>query len=224
MTLGEFFALLRRHIVFMIVLPVVLALVAVGICAFLPDQYTATTTMYVLSKNGTSAQNQNNADSSSTDLNNLSAGQMLANDVATIAKSSRVASDVAQQVGLSSLGNYHIDVQSSDTSRIITLTVTGSNPQQAASIANAYVQKTSSTTSSVMGVKAVNVVDEALVPASPSGPNRPLYVVVTFLVGLILAACIVVVADCMNTKVRRDEEAQEITGLPVVAHFPKINS
>lgn len=221
MTIGEFFALLRRHLVFMIVLPVALALVTAGICIFLPNQYTASTTMYVLSKSNNSQQNQ---DVASAQYNNLSAGQLLANDVTIIAKSDRVAADVARQVGMSSLGAYKVNIQSSDTSRIITLSVTGSNPRKTASIANAYVQKTSATTSKVMGVKSVNVIDTASVPTRPSGPNRPLYVIGAFLAGLILAACIVVVADRMNTKVRRDEEAQEITGLPVVAHFPEINS
>lgn len=221
MTLGEFFTLMRRHLVFIIVMPIVVALVAVGVCLVLPDQYTSSSTMYVLSKSNNTQQYQNDA---SAQYNNLNAGQLLANDVASIAKSERVASDVAQQVGMGSLDGYRVNVQSSDTSRIITLTVTGASPQRTASIANAYVQETSLTASSVMGTKAVNVVDRATIPTSPSGPNRPLYVVVALLVGLIVAACIVVLADRLNTKVRTDEEAQQITGLPVVAHFPKINS
>lgn len=75
-----------------------------------------------------------------------------------------------------------------------------------------------------MGVSAVNVVDKASVPTSPSGPRRTLYVVVSFFVGLLLAAVVAVIGDRMNTKVRDDEEAQIIVGVPVIAHFPKINS
>ncbi len=220
MTLRQFFALLHRHLGLMIALPVVLALATAGVCAFMPDQYTATTSMYVLTKNVSSADQQ----SSSTDLNNLSAGQLLANDVVTIAKSDRVSSDVAHQLGLRSLAGYKVDIDSSTTSRIVTISVTGTNPRTAAQIANTYVKRTAKTASSVMGVSAVNVVDAASVPTAPSGPRRTLYVVVAFLVGLLLAAVIVVLADRLNTKVRGDEEAQRLTGLPIVAHFPKIRS
>jgi capsular polysaccharide biosynthesis protein len=176
--------------------------------------------MYVLSK----STNQNNQQYSSTDYNNLSAGQLLANDVATIARSDRVASDVAKKVGLKSLSGYNVEVESSTTSRIITLSVTGTSPRRASDIANAYVRTTATTARRVMGQPAVNVVDTASVPTTPSGPRRTLYVAVAFLVGLLLAALIVVLADRLNTKVRGDEEAQRLTGLPIVAHFPKIRS
>jgi capsular polysaccharide biosynthesis protein len=109
MTLRQFFTVLRRHLGLMITLPILLVLVAIGICAFLPNQYTATTSMYVLSKNVSSTDQQ----SSSTDFNNLSAGQLLANDVVTIAQSDRVASDVAHQLGMRSLDGYDVDIKSS---------------------------------------------------------------------------------------------------------------
>ncbi len=218
MTLREFLGLLRRHLGLMIILPLTIAVAAVIICLFLPDQYTATTNMYVLSKN-TDSQSD-----SSTDFNNLNAGQLLANDVTSIAKSDRVASEVAKQVGLKSLAGYDIDIENSANSRIITLSITGTSPKKTADIANAYVRTTAKVAQRVMGQPAVNVVDAASVPTAPSGPRRTLYVVVAFLVGLLLAAVIVVLADRLNTKVRGDEEAQRLTGLPIVAHFPKIRS
>lgn len=204
----------------MITLPILLVLVAIGICAFLPNQYTATTSMYVLSKNASLPDQQ----SSSTDYNNLSAGQLLANDVVTIAQSDRVASDVARQLGMRSLGEYKVNINSSPSSRIISLSVTGADPRTAARIANTYVKRTAQTASNVIGVSAVNVVDTASVPTSPSGPRRTLYIVISLLIGLLLAAVIAVIVDRMNTKVRDDDEARQITGVPVVAHFPKIES
>lgn len=220
MTLRQFFTLLRQHLGLMITLPVLFALIAAFVCTLMPDQYTATTSMYVLSKNVSS----NDQQSSTTDYNNLSAGQLLANDVVTIAQSDRVASDVAHQLGMRSLDDYKVDISSSPTSRIVTLSVTGTNPHAAARIANTYVKRTAKAAKNVMGVSAVNVVDTASVPTSPSGPRRTLYVVTFFLAGLLLAAVIAVIADRMNTKVRDDDEARQITGVPVVAHFPKIES
>lgn len=214
MTLLELLHLLRKHLKLVIALPIVFAIACGVVTLFMPNQYTASTTMYVLSKN---------ADSKSGNAySDLNAGQLLSNDVASIAKSSEVKSAVANSLG-TSLSSYDVKVDNSTTTRVITLSVTGPDPQAAANIANAYVQNISSTAQSVMDVQAVNVIDAASAPTSPSGPNRPLYIVVALLVGLFLAVAIVVIADMVNTKVRSDEDVEELLGIPVVGHFPDIS-
>lgn len=214
MTLLELLHLLRKHLKLVIALPIVFAIACGVVTLFMPNQYTASTTMYVLSKN---------ADSKSGNAySDLTAGQLLSNDVASIAKSAEVKSAVANSLG-TSLSPYDVKVDNSTTTRVITLSVTGPDPQAAANIANAYVQNISSTAQSVMDVQAVNVIDAASAPTSPSGPKRPLYIVVALLVGLFLAVAIVVIADMVNTKVRSDEDVEELLGIPVVGHFPDIS-
>lgn len=214
MTLLELLHLLRKHLKLVIALPIVFAIACGVVTLFMPNQYTASTTMYVLSKN---ADNK-----SGNAYSDLTAGQLLSNDVASIAKSSEVKSAVANSLG-TSLSPYDVKVDNSTTTRVITLSVTGPDPQAAANIANAYVQNISSTAQSVMDVQAVNVIDAASAPTSPSGPKRPLYIVVALLVGLFLAVAIVVIADMVNTKVRSDEDVEELLGIPVVGHFPDIS-
>ncbi len=214
MTLLELLHLLRKHLKLVIALPIVFAIACGVVTLFMPNQYTASTTMYVLSKNA-----DNKSGNTYSDLN---AGQLLSNDVASIAKSSEVKSAVANSLG-TSLSPYDVKVDNSTTTRVITLSVTGPDPQAAANIANAYVQNISSTAQSVMDVQAVNVIDAASAPTSPSGPKRPLYIVVALLAGLFLAIAIVVIADMVNTKVRSDEDVEELLGIPVVGHFPDIS-
>ncbi len=214
MTLLELLHLLRKHLKLVIALPIVFAIACGVVTLFMPNQYTASTTMYVLSKN---ADNK-----SGNAYSDLTAGQLLSNDVASIAKSAEVKSAVANSLG-TSLSSYDVKVDNSTTTRVITLSVTGPDPQAAANIANAYVQNISSTAQSVMDVQAVNVIDAASAPTSPSGPKRPLYTLVALLVGLFLAVAIVVIADMVNTKVRSDEDVEELLGIPVVGHFPDIS-
>lgn len=214
MTLLELLHLLRKHLKLVIALPIVFAIACGVVTLFMPNQYTASTTMYVLSKN---ADNK-----SGNAYSDLTAGQLLSNDVASIAKSSEVKSAVANSLG-TSLSSYDVKVDNSTTTRVITLSVTGPDPQAAANIANAYVQNISSTAQNVMDVQAVNVIDAASAPTSPSGPKRPLYILVALLVGLFLAVAIVVIADMVNTKVRSDEDVEELLGIPVVGHFPDIS-
>lgn len=214
MTLLEFFGLLRKHWQFVIALTVAATLVTGVAVRIMPDQYTATTSMYVLS--------QGENDKNTTAYNDLSAGQMLTNDVSTLIKSDRVEQDVAQSLGLSSLSGYKVDVTSSTTTRVISLSVTGTDPQMASDIANAFVSHVSGVAQQVMGVESVNVIDNASVPTEPSGPRRALYTLVGALVGLLASVFIMVILDLVDTRIKSSEEAEQLLGVPVIGHFPNL--
>ncbi len=214
MTLRELLDLLKKHLRLVIALPVVFALV-VGIYgfAFMRNAYTATTSMYVLAKAGTS-----NTVSSSE----LSASQMLSNDVAKLVDSARVKNDTAAALGMKSLAGYKSSVSSNTTTRVINLSITGADPEVAAQIANAMASSVSSIAREVMSVESVNIVDEAIAPTAPSGPNRPLYVAVAAVAGIFVAVAIVVLRDMLNTKIRTQEELEELLDVPVIGRIPEM--
>jgi len=214
MTLLELFDLLRKHLRLVLALPLGFALVVAVATAFMPDKYTATTDMYVLAK-ATSGDG-------ATNYTDLSASQMLTNDVTTLIKSDRVEADAAEAVGLDDFKGYDIDVTSSTTTRVITLSVTGTDPETAATVANALVQSVSGTAQAVMDVQSINQIDSATAPTAPSGPNRPLYILVGALAGLFVAVAVVVLADTLNTRVRSGSDVEEMIGVPVIGHFPEI--
>ena len=215
MTLFELFALLRKRLRLVILLPL-FAAVVVGVGSlFLPNEYTASTTMYVLSKNG------DEGTTTEVTQSDLYLGQMLTTDVATILKSSRVRSDVIQELGLTGFP-YNLTVTNSSGTRVITLTVTGNDPEQTAAVANALVADTSEVASEIMQIQAVNVIDEASVPRGPSGPRRSLYVAVGLIAGLFAAICLVVIEDMLDTRVRSGSDVEEIVGVPVIGHFPQV--
>ena len=213
MTLQELLSVLRNHLRLVILLPLLAALAVAGIAVFLPNQYTASTTMYVLVTSG-------DGSTATTTSNDLTASQMITNDVATLMKSDRVKADTASDLGLADLRGFKISVTSSTTSRVVTLSVTGSNAQSAADVANAMVKNTSDIAQSVMEVKSINAIDSATAPTTPSGPNRPLYVVVALMAGLLAAIAIAVLEETLNTKVRNSEDAEELLGVPVIGHIP----
>ena len=217
MTLLELLQLMRKHLKLVILLPIVCAL-AMGVysCAFMANTYTASTSMYVLAKQ-TSANSDNAANYS-----NLNASQMLANDVSTLLKSDRIAADTVKNLHLDSLKGYSTKVTSETTSRVITLSVTGRDPDTSAAIANEMASNVSKVAQQVMDVQSVNVIDQAVSPSSPSGPNRSMYIAVALLAGLFIAIAIVVVSDMLNTKVRNADEVEELLGLPVIGRMPAV--
>ena len=208
---------MRKHLKLVILLPIVCAL-AMGVYsyAFMANTYTASTSMYVLAKQ-TSANSDNAANYS-----NLNASQMLANDVSTLLKSDRIAADTVKNLHLDSLKGYSTKVTSETTSRVITLSVTGSDPDTSAAIANEMASNVSKVAQQVMDVQSVNVIDQAVSPSSPSGPNRSMYIAVALLAGLFIAIAIVVVSDMLNTKVRNADEVEELLGLPVIGRMPAV--
>ena len=147
MTLLELLQLLRKHLRLVVLLPVAFAVVTGVYAFFLPNQYTASTSMYVLSKSSS-------PDGTTVTQGDLSASQMLTNDVSSIIKSDRVKGDVATQLGLDNLNAYKIDVTSSTTTRVIDLSVTGTDAEKAAEVANALVTDVSNVAAQVMNVQS----------------------------------------------------------------------
>ena len=178
------------------------------------NTYTATTSLYVLAENAN--------DTSSSLSSTLNASQLVSNDIAALIKSDRVMNGAAEDLGLENLNAFKISVNSQTTTRVITLTVTGKDPQQAAAAANAIASEVSTVAQQVMDVRSVNVVDEASAPTKPSGPNRPMYVAVAFLAGLFLAIAIVVLKDMLNTRVSNSDEVEKLLGIPVIGQFPAV--
>ena len=216
MTLFELFGLLRKRWKFIILLPLIAGIVTAIGAHFLPDEYTASTTMYVLPKTDTEDV------TNSVTQSDLYIASMLSNDVSTILRSARVKADVAEQFGMENLNDYDLSITSSTTTRVITLAVTGTDPAQTAAVANALVEATSRIASEVMQIESVNVIDAAKVPTSPSGPRRALYTLVGFMAGLFAAVAIVVIRDMLDTRVRSGSDVEELVGVPVVGHFPAL--
>ena len=211
MALLELFQLLKKHLKLVITIPVVCAIV-MGIASFamMDNTYTATTSMYILAK----------TDGGQMSYNDLSASQMLSNDIATLLDSDSVKSGAAKDLGLSDLDDYKIAVSSETTTRVITLSVTGTDAKETAKVARAMANSVSTVAQNVGAAQSINVVDEAKTPESPSGPKRLLYVAVAFLAGVFIAIAYVVLADILNMRIRGAEEAEELLGIPVVGRIP----
>lgn len=218
MTLLELLQIIRKHLKLCIALPIIFALVtAVFSFVVLANTYTASVSMYVLA-------NSSETQANTTLSTDLSASQMLTNDVSQLIQSERVLNQTANQLGMAEqeLEKYDVEVTSSTTTRLITIEVTGDTPNSAAAIANGLANTTNTVAQEIMDIEAVNVIDQAAVPTSPSGPPRTMYIAVAFLAGIFVAVAIVVVMDMVNTRIRKPEEIEELLEIPVIGKIPTI--
>jgi len=218
MTLLELLQIIKKHLKLCIALPIIFALVtAVFSYVALANTYTASVSMYVLA-------NSSESQSGTTLSTDLSASQMLTNDVSQLIQSERVLNQTANQLGMTEqeLAGYDVEVTSSTTTRLITIEVTGDTPNSAAAIANGLANTTNTVAQEIMDIEAVNVIDQAATPDSPSGPPRTMYIAVAFLAGIFVAVAIVVIMDMVNTRICKPEEIEELLDIPVIGKIPTI--
>lgn len=180
------------------------------------DVYSASTTLYVLV-----SEDSSQMESYSTLSTNFNVSQQIANDISQLIMSTRVRMDTAEALGWNSLGGYGISVASGDDSRVVRVIASGADPEGVAEVANAVAGVASEVAQEVMNVQSVNVLDRAMEPMMPSGPNRPLYVAVAFLGGLFAACAGIVVADMLDTRVHDAKTAEEISGISELGAVPE---
>ena len=89
-------------------------------------------------------------------------------------------------------------------------------------VANELAEQLRKTATEIMELKAVNIIDPADVPTSPSGPKRLQYTLFAFAIGLVLSIMLVVAMDLFNVTFRTAEEVEETLGVPVVGRLPKV--
>lgn len=169
MTLLELLELLRKKWYLVVILPLLFAGAAAAYCwGFMTNNYTASVSLYVLTQSSSASNGQAQVTSSDTQ-----ASQQLANDLAKIAETSTVVDSTAKALGMQDLKDFTVNVSSDTTSRVITLTVTGKNPDAAARVANELADRTSEAAVEAMKLEAVTLSTELPRPISPPAPTAP---------------------------------------------------
>ena len=165
--LGEVFHLLLSKLGVIILSGIVFCLAAVmGTMLLITPKYESTTKIVVLSKQ----------DSSTLTNQDIQTSTSLTKDYAELIKSRTVTEGVIAQLKLDMTHEELLKKLSVDTptdTRVVSITVTDTDPYTAAQIANAVRDIASKHIQQVMDIKAVNVVETANIPDEPSSPSVP---------------------------------------------------
>jgi len=118
-----------------------------------------------------------------------------------------------------------ITVSSSTSVLIIYIEVVNESPELAAEIANQLVAESIRIADNdEIGYKLLQnkmkLLDPATVPVIPSAPNKPLNIVISFLIGVILALGIVFVKELFNNKFQSAVEMEKYLNINVIAAVP----
>lgn len=113
-----------------------------------------------------------------------------------------------------------ISVSALENTRILQISVTDSNPQRAAQIANAVQAEAAIQIKEIMEVDAVKLVYEAEIPGAPSSPNVTGDTLQAAIIGLVAVLAVLSVIYFLDDTIRTEEDVEKWLGLSVIGVIP----
>ena len=200
---------------------IVLVAFVAGVIAFcyskfaIPEQFQSSTKVYVLNRA------ENSSDMPTTQ--DLQVGTQLSQDYAQLITSRYVLESVIKDLGLPY--GYEglkgqVSVNRPNDSRIIQITVTNTDPQQAQIICRAVREAASQHIQSVMDIDAINVVDDANLPNHKSAPNNIKNTLLGAVIGALAVSVVVIVHHLLDDTIKASEDVERYLGMSCLAMIP----
>ena len=212
--LGEIFAVLLHKIWIIILATVVCGAVAFLYSFFIiTPQYESTTKVYILNKQSGSSVTYSDVQLSST----------LSKDYEQLVTSRYVIEGVISKLNLDDTYEElaaRVSASNTDETRIIAITVTDPDPEQAQKIANAVRDLAAQHITQVMDIEAVNVVDNANLPDSPVSPSVPKWTLIGVAIGMIISIAVIVIQHLLDDSIKSSEDIEKYLGISTLAIIP----
>lgn len=178
----------------------------------LTPQYDSTTRLYVVTQSS-----DNGAVITTQDLQ---AGSFLVKDYKEIILSQDVLKNVTTTLGITDDIKEKITVNIPVDTRILSITVRDSDPNQAATIANTLRDEAAKKIIEVTKVSDVTTLEAALPAEKPSTPQTKRNLVLGFIVGAFLATALVLVLEVLDDRVKRPQDIEEGLGMTLLGLVP----
>ena len=210
----ELFYYLKKRILIIIAVCLLCAVVGfMGTKLFITPEYTTNTRMYVLNRS-----NENNVVTSDFQI-----ATYVMNDYKALITGQNVTKEVISKLGLDMKPetlSKKIQVTSPDNTRVLQISITDTNPQLAADIANCVREVASEQIQEIMAVDAVKLVYVAETPMEPSGPNTMRNTALAGILGLVIVVGIYAVIFILDDTIRAEEDVTRHLGLSTLGVIP----
>lgn len=212
--LAEVFGLIWSQKVIVLLVTVFCALITfIFTSLFVTPMYTSETSILILSR-----QDQNTLTSS-----DLQTATQLTADYIQLVTTRPVLEEAISKSGADltvSQLKSHVTVENQTNTRILQISVSNPDPTMARKLANALRKSVSARITQVMNIDAVNTVETASLPTSPSSPNVKRNVIIGALIGMLLTIIILVVRYLLDDTVKTADDVEKYTGLTVLGTIP----
>ncbi len=203
-----------------IIIPTAMVTFVIGFCIAMfavTPMYESTTGIYVMSR-----QNSDTLSLSDTQLSS-----QLTRDYEQLIQSRTVLEAVISQTGISD--SYEglkgrVAISNVKDTRIIYITVTDASPEMARVLANAIREEGAKHIQAVTNVEAVNVVDEANLPTSPSSPSVAKWALIGGFIGAFASMAVIIIRFLMDDTIKSSEDVEKYLGWSTLALIPMMYS
>ncbi|MFC4769454.1 YveK family protein [Effusibacillus consociatus] len=218
--LREMFEILQKRWKMIFSLTLIATLASTLITFFLiTPKYQASTELLV---------NKTERDSSAVyNFNDIQTDLKLTETYNVIIKSPRILEQVIQQQQLETTSSEltrQVKVSTVKNSQVISITVTDSDYEQAAMIANAIASTFKKEIVKIMRVDNVQILAEAQqdIVADPVSPKTILNISLGLIIGLMVSVSLALLLEYLDTTLRTEEQIEVVLGLPVVGSIAPI--
>lgn len=171
-----------------------------------------------------------NKTTSVTSLADIQIGSAVSQDFAVIATSKPVIDGAIKKLEAEygktfTRGNISsaLKVSNIEDTRILCITVTSDNPEDACAIANAVAETTASQMAQIMKSDPPTMVEEAEVSSAPISPNIVKNITLGFVGAAILICVVLIVRFLMDDSIKNEEEISKYLGVSTLATIPYIS-
>lgn len=183
----------------------------------IPEEFQSTTKIYVLDKESGSG--------GQTTYTDLQAGAQLTKDYAELITSRTVIEKVMTDNHLESVYDYKeflkkVEVNTPTDTRIVSITVTDTNPALAQALADDIRVEASDLIINTMQIDAVNTYEVANLPTEKSAPSCSKWALIGALLGALLVGGIVTLQYILDDTIKTSEDVEQYLGLSTLALIP----
>lgn len=183
-----------------------------GTRVLMTPMYESTTTMLVLT-----------SETTLSSLSELQLGTQLTNDYEILTKSRAVLETVIENLNLN-LGyeqlNNMVSISNPEDSRIMEITLTYPDPEEAKKIVDEIASVTSEFIGDQMEGIPPKIIDQGEVPSGPSSPSVSRNTLLGILLGIVVSCGIITVITVMDDTIKTEEDIEYYLGIPTLASVP----
>ena len=235
-TINEILKMLRAHIKLIIIITLVGGILAYAYSAYMiTPMYSTSTLLYVTNSEelpGDSAitSSTDNTDSSEVQKsgsNDIIISSRIAQVCTTLFKTDLMMSELIEYLDLSlSPGQLKgmISITASEDTQFLHVNVTGTEPETAAKIANAFPAAAQDLYKLFFPYGQIIVADKAGVPTTPSSPDIKKNTLFGLAGGLVLSVLLALFLEVIDTTVKPGDDLYKMYGIPVFAGIVDIES
>lgn len=183
-------------------------------------KYKSSTTV-ILTKADSTAASSSQESITQTDI---TLNQKLVSTYRELIKSDSVLRTVITNLGLSDINEdtlkKAITVTAVEDTEVIKISVSDTNPKQAANLANEIGKVFAEKVADIYKINNVYVVDQAEEESEPYNINHTKDIIIFVLIGLVISTMYVLLANILDTTVKTEEDIKKTLNLPVIALLP----